>query len=383
MGITQRFFSTAGHGAADGTTWDDRAQLINAGTWSSVITGFDFVGGGNSLQCFIGPGTYTCTTSFASGLFSNAPTIANQLFFCGCDSSGVLLTSPDESWLSAQPAFDASTFPVIDATTNIATMALANTVMMFLKFTSSGRNGAVITGGSAMRWCVVNQNTNNTAAIALGAALRSVNCVFTCSQAAYDSVVSVTPAVLPTLFNTRVEGVTGSSGNRRGVTVAGNTFAAELTTVVNNGAEGLIFTGTGTGQKIVLHRCTVANNGATGVKANSTAAQTDMYECHGCMITGNGTAGIDGNSGARWMVAHNRLRDNTTDITGLLNFPTDLNNYTTDSDDTTEYVSTGANGDFSIKATATAIWNKGYGARSQPLAGAHRSTMPSGLSALG
>jgi hypothetical protein len=192
----------------------------------------------------------------------------------------------------------------------------------------------------------------------------AVNCVFKCSGSSYDTVVS-NPL---NMINCRIEGVTGSSGNRRGLTSSNTTTAGQLLTIVNNGGEGIICTSSSASQAVKIERSVIANNGATGFKANSTASQVAYYESHNNMITGNGTAGIDGNSAAaRWAVEQNRLRDNTTDITGLGNYPTDLNNYTTDDSDANEYVSTGADGDFRIKNTAT-IWGMGFGVADQAAA---------------
>lgn len=386
MAIVTRYFSTSSAGAGDGTSWADRAALFSAGNWSSVITGFAF-NGSDSLECLIGPGSYTCSQSLASGLFTNAPSIANPLIMAGCNSSGVLLAIPDPDWASCQPAFDDSTLPVIATTTNIATNNLANSYCYLLKFTASGRNGAVMTAGNAFAWCVIANSTANTSATAITTSTtRLLNCVLTCSGSSYDTIASFN-ASLP-VTNCRLEGVTGSSGNRRGMTFTGNSVNMEACTIVNCGGEGVVSTSTGTGQSIRIFRSVIANNGSTGLKSNSTASQTDNYETHGCMVTGNGAWGIDGNSAAaRWWLQGNRLRDNTSgNITGLGNYPTDLNNYTTDSDDSSEYVSAGANGDFRIKNTA-AIWGMGFGVADEPASagggGLNRATLPSGLGSLG
>ena len=104
---------------------------------------------------------------------------------------------------------------------------------------------------------------------------------------------------------------------------------------------------------------------------NSTASQTFYHELKGNMITGCGAYGIDGQSAARALVSDNRLRDNTSgNINGLGNYPTGLNNYTTDSDDATEYVNT-ATGDYRIKY-GCAIWGQGYGAGDEPAPGPSR-----------
>lgn len=364
---TVRYFSTTAAGDETGSSWANRAALFSAGNWSTVISGHDFAT--SALKCFIGPGSYTCSQSLTTTVITTDPTAQFPLFLCGCDSSGAALAIPDPDWVSPMPAWDDSTLPVIATTTNIATLNLTHCFTLLLKFTASGRNGGVIgTGIVGMYWTVVLNSTANSAAIAVTSA-KAYGCVFTCTGSSYDTIVSVggTP-----MTNCRVEGVTGSSGNRRGITSSAITTQLELVTVVNCGGEGIIGTSASTSQNLRVRRCTVANNGATGIKANSTAAQTEHHEVHGCMITGNGTAGIDGNSdAARFVITSTRLRDNTTNIQGIGDYPTDLSIYTTDSDDATEYVSTGANGDFRIK-TSAAIWNQGYGAGDQAASGRRR-----------
>jgi hypothetical protein len=153
---------------------------------------------------------------------------------------------------------------------------------------------------------------------------------------------------------------------------------------VNCGGDGVVFTGSSTTRTVVAVNCTIANNGGTGFKGNATASQTGFsHQVISCLITGSVAFGIDGQSAARIVATSTRLRDNASgDISGLLNYPTDFNNYTTDSDDATEYVSTGANGDFRIKNTA-AIWGQGYGAGDESAAAGVRRHpgMSGGLSA--
>ncbi len=364
MAITTRYFSTTGNGGADGTTWADRAALFSAGNWSTVITGHDF--STNSLKCLIGPGNYTCSQGLTNTVITTDPSIALPLLLCGCDSSGAILAVPDPDWTSDQPAWDDSTLPVIATTTNIATLTVAGSAAMLLKFTASGRNGGVITGTQSLLWCVVENSTANANASATTTVVNPFGCVLTCSGSSYDFVMSVGGNA----ENCRIEGnSSASSGNRRGVVSAGTATHLTRCTVVNNVGEGVLCTSASAAQSMRLYRCVIANNGSTGIKGTSTGSQSTTFETHGCMVTGN-VVGIDGVSdGARWIVSCNRLRDNTTNIQGIGNYPTDLDNYTTDSDDSTEYVAAGADGDFRIKNTASSIWGKGYGVSDEPSAG--------------
>lgn len=358
MAIVTRFFGTAAAGAGDGSSWADRAELLPSGNWSTVITGFDF-SGSDSLKCLIGPGTHTCGQTLASGLFANAPTVANPLFLYGCDGSGVLLTPPDPDWVSAQPAFDDSTLPVIATTTNIYTINLATVGLLLVKLTSTARIAAIINASLGLNWCVVENAAANTATRALNT-IPTRNSVLKCTGSSYSTIAGGTPHV-----NSRFEGVPGSSGDRRGIdhgTAADGVLV--LCTVVNCGGVGLI-PGSNVSATISLFQCVVANNGGTGILGNATASQTDWHEIGRCMITGNGGYGIDAQSAALIRAAGNRLRDNTSgNFNGFGNYPTDTNNETTDAADSDDYVDA-AGGDFRIKNTSP-LWGLGYGVADEP-----------------
>lgn len=365
MAIVTRYFSTTGAGAADGTTWADRAALFSAGNWSTVITGFSFAGS-DSLVCRIeGALSYTCSQQLASGLFANPPTVANPLVLVGCDSSGNILTVPDASWKSCQPDWDASTLPTIATTSNVATVAQANAFLYLLKFTASGRNGSVVSSVTSLNWCHVVNSTANTAAVAVSASPH--NCVLKCTGSSYDAVVSA----IALMVNCRIEGVTGASGDRRGLEGSTGSIDHELIncTIVNNGGAGIYSPSTNTSGTLSLRNCVIANNGSSGIVGNATASQTDFHTVRHCIITGNGAYGIDSVTEAAKIFAYdNRLRDNTSgNFGGFTNYPTDLNNYTTDAADADDYVDA-AGGDFRIKNTA-AIWGMGFGVSDEPAAG--------------
>lgn len=359
MAIVQRFFSPTAAGAGDGTTWADRAALFTGGAWAVALTGFNF-SGTDSLQCMVGPGTYAIGATLDAAKFANPPTAANPLFFCGCDNTGVLLSIPDPTWQSCQPAWDASTLPVLDATGDFYTLQTSHTTAYLLKFTASARND-MVTFTTNLVWCQVINSTNNAAAggVHFGGAQRVLDsCVVQCTGANYAHLVFVNQQ-LP-ITNTRIEGVPGAGGTRFGVNVASvSAGLLHRCTIVNCGGRGI----SATAASLEIYQSVVANNGATNLHATVT------FDAVGLMLTGSGGWGVDGNSsGVRTFVAHNRLRDNASgNITGLGNYPLDLDIYTVDSDDASEYVSAGANGDFSIKNTAT-IWGMGFGVRDEPAA---------------
>lgn len=364
MAITTRFFSTTGAGAADGTSWNDRAALFSAGNWSTVITGFDF-SGSDTLRALIGPGTYTCSQALASGLFSNAPTVANPLILHACDSSGNLLSPSNPDWTSDTAVDWDSTLPVIATTTNISTINLANSFARLIKFTASGATSAApLAAAAAMDWIVLEHSGSNTGAHgATASVVKLSNAYITMTGSSYRAAVLWSTN---SLYNVRGKGVTGSSGNRHGVEFTGSTGPGPLTQCVfyGFGGDGVGTSSATAGHLMILQRCVLANNAGSGVVGNGTASQTNFHKIDRCMITGNGAYGIDAQSAARIIACGNRLRDNTTaDFNGFGNYPTDMN-YTTDSDDSTEYMDA-SNGDFRIKNSAT-IWGQGYGVSDQP-----------------
>lgn len=371
MAVVTRYFSTTGAGAADGTTWADRAALLSAGAFSTVITGFDF-SGSDSLLCYVGPGTYSITNDLAAADFSTAaPTAANSITFHGCDSSGNALSPPDPDWTSDQPAWDDSTLPEFATTTNIRSLNLTaqTAYARLIKFTATGANQTSV-NGTQLTWCTVSNSSANSAAAAVGTG-SLYNCVVTCTGSSYGQVYAM--AAGNTAHNVRVVGVAGSSGNRIGIQMDGNgTFSISRCTVISCGGVGISWASGTTSPSASIVRCTIANNGGKGILLNSTASQTQLYQIIGCCITGNGTNGIDA-SASRVMCFGNRLRDNTTNFANFGNHSTD-NNYVTDSDDATEYVDS-SGGDYRIKSTA-AIWGQSYGVSDQAASGGGLITHP-------
>jgi len=364
MAITTRYFSTSSAGAADGTTWADRAALFSGGAWSTVITNFDFTS--DSLLCYIGPGTYTITAGLTTTVLVGAsdPTATTPLIFHGCDSSGTPLTPPDEGWTSAEPAWDDSSLPVIATTTNIGTSTVPNQMYRLLKFTASGRNNAVLDCGSAtvgsLDWCVVTNSTANTSAVAVTGAL-ATNSVFSCTGSSYNLVASVyTPG--GRVANCRIVGVAGSSGNRNGLSIANSANVTGMVhgcTVIDVGGNGFNFVTTHvTNGALHLVKCLADGCGADGFQLGTTASPTGGATCVDCIATNNGAYGFDGGSSSHFLI-HCRTRDNTSGSTTAMGNMPEMGTYTTDTDDASEYVDA-SGGDFRIKNTAT-IWGKGYG----------------------
>ena len=362
MAITTRYFSTSSAGAADGTSWANRAQLINAGTWSSVITGFNF-SGSDTLLCLIGPGTYTVTAALASGLFANAPTVANRLMFHGCDSSGVRLVPP-LGWSSAQADWDTSGLPVFNTTTNVPTFNLANFAGRMLSITASAAT-SVIGTGLWFDWCYFSCSTSDTTTnIIANVVLRVYNSILKMTGASFRAAALISAN---RLRNCRIiNGGGATSGNRHGIefTGTGQTGIVEFCTIAGFQGDGIgTSASTTTAALASCRRCVIANCSGNGMKLNGTASQTVLHEIHSCMITGNGSAAIDGQSAALVLLSTCRVRNNGSGVVNLSNAPTDWDVDTSAGTDAAEYVDS-ANNDFRIKYKST-FWGKGVGVSDQ------------------
>jgi hypothetical protein len=363
MSVITRYFDASGAGTADGTSWANRAALYTGGAWSSVIRSFAF-NGSDSLLCLVN-GTITIGDTLTTADFTNAPTYSNPLLFHGCDASGNPLTVPDPDWVSAMPAWDDTTLPVLQTTTNISTLSFTtgyNVHGRLLKFTSSAAAQVLVGSNGVWDWCSFANSTSNTSAALINGG-RLVNCIGSVTGTSYSHCFGGTNQYW-SLHNCRVTGVTGSSGNRYGFSATSASGGAiTQSTVAGCGGVG-IHSGSGNAMGFVIRNCTIRNAGGNGIQLTTGGAPTNSYILEGNMITGAGGYGIDADTQPRGMFGRNRLRDNTSGNFGnVTNMPTDWDNYTTDSDDATEYVDT-ASGDLRIARRAL-IWPYGFGAGRQ------------------
>ena len=370
MAIVTRYFSTSSAGAADGTTWADRATLLTSTAFSTIITGFAF-NGSDSLRCLIGPGTNTPSTSLSGGSFANPPTVANPLEFHGCDSSGVVLEIANPGWTSDQPVWDDSGFPVIACTANQTIISNVFIVCRLIKFTHTGATNRAAWIAVRADWCTFYTSTSdNTSSFSSNMLL--TNSVFDVANTTYASATdySVNGGML---FNVRIKGVAGSSGTRHGIVTSGTSNNIDVShidrcTVVGFGGSGFADTTTTTpSRNVFITKCNFIGNGGAGILMSATASQIRMRMIANCYLANNTAWGID-NASSRTTMFNNRLRDNTSgNITGAGNHSTDRNNYTTDSDDATEFVDAGT-GDYRIKS-GSVIHGNGYGVSDQASSG--------------
>lgn len=260
MAVVRRYFSTTGAGAADGTSWANRAALFSAGAWSTIITGFNFTS--DSLEAYVGPGSYSIS-AVLSTWSSTAPSQKFPCFLIACDSSGNKWTAPNPDWVAAMPDWDTTGMPVLTGTTNSvinhAGVALEGLVI------ASAVNGTVINGLHSIRWCVVSNTGNNAGGAALGGSPISMECVIAkCTGTAYDKVCGSAPAGVA--VNVRVVGnLSATSGNRHGWQTSNNaTYSFLNLVVINNKGYAVAQTTANTGVSVRSTNLLVWNSSSSG-----------------------------------------------------------------------------------------------------------------------
>ena len=367
MAIVTRYFSTTGAGAADGTTWADRAALYSAGNWSTVITGFNF-GGADSLNCLIGTGSYTCSQELASGTFSvAAPTAANRLFLRNCDSSGNLVV-PDASFISDAGAIDTTAMPFITHSTSGKCVNVEGVVLYGLRI-ESALNDAVVARVLSVEQCYLVSTGVGSSAAATFRVYNIKNAHLYCNSANYGAVVSCDENLSVAVTNSRIQGITGTTSNRRGID--SNAFAPSLylvnNTIIGMGGIGISMTGASAGDMIASN--VINGTGSDGINISRSATGTTVAAqvCNN-MITNCGGWGINQSSSVGMLASNNRLRNNTSgNFTGMGNYPSDIANETAAGTDADEYVDL-AGGDYRIKSTSSIVGRR-FGVSDQPAAG--------------
>lgn len=363
MALVRLYFSTTGAGAADGTTWTDRAALLTAGAPNTLILGFDFTT--NTLECYVGPGTYALTTGFVT-FTSTAPTLAIPCILQACDPSGVMWVPPNPGWVSAQPVWDTSGMPVFATTTNINTVNHVAIIIRGIKFTASGStSNPPIASHHSIDWvhCVNSASNTNVFAVS-GTPNSQTNCCLEVTGTAYNAVSNSVLTSIGTHDNIRLQGnASASSGNRRGWG-SGTNSRQRLSRITsfNNVGGGVVNTSTGSSARLDMDRSVIYGSGAAGVSVAGTSATPGNVS--GCVIVGSGTYGIDVTGTGRMGVWNSRFRNNTSgNFNGVADWPTDWNNLLSAGTDADEFVDV-AGGDFRIKS-GSALHGKGYGAGDQ------------------
>jgi hypothetical protein len=363
MAVVTRYFSTSSAGAADGTSWANRAALVSGGAINTIISAFNFTA--DALVPLVGPGAYTLTTAIQTFTGAAAPSATFPCIFQACDSSGVELAPPDPNWQSAGLAFTGTSLPELATNTNISTCSNASVGFIGFKFAASGRNGTLINSCRSLDWCSITNSTSNTSAVGVATVTNGVtNTVIRMTGTAFDAAANGSASFFR---NVRLEGnVSASSGNRMGFASASNIAHRFFNLTAFGFVGGAVrFTGATSGVVANIERCTLIGASGSAAVIYNTGTSTTVGTIIQCIIVNGSTWAFENASTGRMMLINNRFRDNTSGtVTGNGSLPS-LLEYTTDTDDT-EFVDA-ASGDYRVKNTA-AIWGKGYGAGDQAAA---------------
>lgn len=347
MTATVRYFSTAGAGSEDGTSWANRAPLFNGSNqWSSVITGHDFSTSG--LVCRVGPGSYTCGQTLQNSLFTTAPTGDFPLVIEAADSSGDQLAVPDPAWVSSQPVWDDTDMPVITFDT-IASLTL-NTeqdfyIFRLLKFVSavapSANAGSLQSG--YWDWCFLVISWSQ----ASGYGFQDDRCWPTncCVHhtGSNGNGVGYQPSQVK---NVRcVSSGTGGAGFK--TSESSYQVFAHCTAI--GWSYGFLFNQASDGWQRLVWRCLAANATNSGFYQDRTNTPIQLSRYANCAAVNNGGYGIKADStGATALVENGYFKDNTSGSMSLTgDLPTDLDNIT------------GSDGDF-VDEDAASNFDKDY-----------------------
>jgi hypothetical protein len=355
MAVVTRYFGTSSAGAADGTSWANRAAFLVAGVVNTLITAFDFTS--DALTALVEVGTYVQTTGLTTFTGAAAPVNANCLLLQSCDSSGNPWTPPDPGWVSAQPVWGTSGMANLTSTGNFTHIGNAGIHLYGIRFTTNGSNSSgPVSAAATIAWCYFDVTSGGTTGYAIAGTPASIrNTAVKMLGSSYNSAVN---SVGVHIDNLRIEGnFSATSGNRRGLgnSVNGTHYFSRITSFNNPG--GNIVVSTGSAARCFMTRCTSFNSGSFGISIPGT--QATLSSVTKCMVVDSTGAGIT-SATAPVNASDNRLRDNTGGNTSLAGNSNTWNNLTSAGTDADEFVDH-ANGDLRIKNTSS-LWGKGYGA---------------------
>lgn len=366
MALVTRYFGVSGAGAADGTSYANRAPLYTAGNWSSIITAFNFTS--DTLLCLIAPGNYTCSQSLTSAIFSSTVPTNNEfsLNLSACDSSGVPWVCPTD-WSSASIPTWQNDLPFIDHTANSAWVNLIGLNLYGMNVRRSNAllaaNSRPFQSASSMQWCYGEVTASSTAVSVFNpqGTTPLINCVGVCSGTAFDNVFifSSTTAV----ENCKAIGnPAASSGNRAGFNVASAISMTFSYCTASGVFSGFQYTGA-VGGRFATNRCTVKSNGygMYAPSANTSGLSQGVHDSFIVAATEGVTTPIVLAQGIR----NNRIRSATPLVIPASQIA--YGNITTAGSDADEFVDA-ANHDLRIKNTST-YWGKGLGAGDEPASG--------------
>lgn len=260
MAITRRYFSTTSNGAGDGTTWNDRAPLISGTVFSPIITGFDYTS--NSLEAYVGSGTYTITNSLSTFTSGN-PTTAHPCSLIACDDSGNRWVPPNSGWVCSMPDWDTTGMPFLSATS----AQIVNHLGVYLEglvIKNGNTSGRVVNTHFGVNWCIIENSGNGASVGAIGGtSYMQRNSIYKCTGTTYGTIYDSVPVCVAE--NIRVVGnPLASSGNRYGYGTTSNTYSTFNKLCIINTLSAFRMSSNGTGTSLFNNNVLMYNSSNSG-----------------------------------------------------------------------------------------------------------------------
>ena len=346
MAITEKYVTTAGAGAHDGT---DEANAYTFTEMVTAINGGAHAGNRYNIKQDSGHAQTTTTHTFTGDGSTTSP--------CILRGYKTTITDGYQGRTGSNGALVTTNFPSITFTTGRLTGN--GDLFLFECLNISGApSAALLTLGTsaAVRSCVVTNSSTNAAAVCITGANTAViyDCDLTLSGAS-GGLAAINVAG----FSTRVIANRIKGGPAAGVTIGAFGSAAVIDNVFFDSATNHVVT-TNTGAGTIIYGNTFP--GATGNQIDIITGSTILHLIINNMITDGSAFGVDlNNAAAAAFIANNRTRDNSS---GAYELGTDwvaatsYNNVTTDTGGAeTDYTDAGSD-DYTLVSSSPA---KGVG----------------------
>ncbi len=259
-----RYFGVAGAGSQSGTSYADRAPLLNSGVISTIITEYDFSNETEGLICYVDSGSYSQTTVLDAAAFTNgAPNRNCPLAFVAAPG-GTLWTPPDPNWNCGQPIWDTTGMPLIMGTvvlvTNLFTYAYG------MRYSSAVNNNTI--NGLSCNWCEILNTGSGTSGQATNATRGLSNCVAGCTGNGWVRVLTLASG--HPVNNVRVYGNPSGANGTRGGLYNGNNASIHWDTFCVFDCPGYGVMNNAAGSYMSVANATIVNCG-TGIDCSGTA----------------------------------------------------------------------------------------------------------------
>lgn len=339
MALQELWFGPAAAGSGNGSSYGNRARLIESdGTWSSTLTGFNF-STNDSLLCRLDSGNYTTVgTTLASTLFTNPPTNVCRIFFAA-SPGGQYWDDPDPNWNCCQPTWDTSNMVTLES----GNLLLVNGTNLFINFygiilKSSRLDGPTLQKVSLYRCLVENRGTSGTTTHRSDGILDPSSIISSVVDNSFTGRYNYTlrmEQVSRLIENVRIIGnKSATHGDRRGITGGSAGRYNPTNCCVMDHNIGIIYNTNSANGQLYVANCTI-DNCTTGIQFITDSADADSAGIFLNFIT-NCTTAI--NIRRPYFIGRNRIRNYTNLLSG--DFANDsflIENFLSGSSDNIEY----------------------------------------------